>query len=212
MPNVPTLTALQAEAMNHDYWASCSDTHLADGAYYRRVRDLLPLLCDLYLSPQAQVLDVGCGSGEYTLLIASRCRHVRAFDLSPKLIEKARTHGAANIDFRCGDVATLTEHRDCSFDAAFVMGVFVTVHGERFERAAADLATLVRPGGVLITRDSVTPSEDVLRHVTEGYVAHYRSQAHFVGGLCAAGFELQRTVFLETFKGLTNSFYVFRRV
>ena len=206
-----TISAAQATALNHAYWASCGDTHLADGAYYRRVRDVLPLLCELYLSPRDHVLDVGCGNGEYTQHIAERCRQVRAFDLSPKLVEQARARGVANIDFRCGDVAALSEHRDVSFDAAFAMGVFVTIHGDRFPSAMAEVAALVRPGGLLITRDSVTPHEDVMRHVTDGYIAHYRSVQRFVGTIADAGFSLERSVFLEQFKDMTNSFYVFRR-
>lgn len=211
MPNTHTITASQVAAMNHAYWASCGDTHLADGSYYRRVRDILPLLCDVYLSAQDHVLDVGCGNGEYTQHIAARCRQVRAFDLSPKLVEQARAREAHNIDFRCGDIAALSVHRDLSFDAAFVMGVFVTIHGDRFASAVADIAALVRHGGVLITRDSVTPNEDVMRHVADGYVAHYRSGQHFVGTIEDAGFKLERTVFIEMFKDMTNSFYVFRR-
>jgi 2-polyprenyl-3-methyl-5-hydroxy-6-metoxy-1,4-benzoquinol methylase len=211
MTNPRSITALQATALNHAYWASCGDTHLADGAYYRRVRDILPLLCDLYLSPQDHALDIGCGNGEYTQHIAARCRQVRAFDLSPKLVEQARARAASNIDFRCADVAGLAEHRDVSFDAVFAMGVFVIIHGERFATAMADLAALVRPGGVLITRDSVTPSEDVMRQIGDGYIAHYRSAQRFVGTIGDAGFKLERTVFIEQFKEMTNSFYVFRR-
>jgi SAM-dependent methyltransferase len=206
------LNAAEAAAMNHAYWAGCADTHLADGAYYRRVRDVLPLLCDVYLSPSDHVLDVGCGNGEYTQYIASRCRQVRAFDLSPKLVEQARARGAANIDFRTGDVATLSEHADTIFDAVFVMGVFVTIHGDRFASAVSELAALVRAGGLLITRDSVTAQGDILRHVNDGYVAHYRSAQTFIGTIVDAGFELERTVFLEPFKEMTNSFFVFRRV
>jgi 2-polyprenyl-3-methyl-5-hydroxy-6-metoxy-1,4-benzoquinol methylase len=206
------MTAAEAAAMNHAYWASCNDTHLADGAYYRRVRDVLPLLCDVYLTPGDHVLDVGCGNGEYTQYIASRCRHVRAFDLSAQLVEQARARAVPNVEFRTGDVASLSEHRDTRFDAVFVMGVFVTIHGDRFASAVSELAALVRPRGVLVTRDSVTMQGEIMRHVSDGYVAHYRSADTFVDTISAAGFELERSVFLEPFKEMTNSFFVFRRL
>lgn len=137
---------------------------------------------------------------------------MRAFDLSAKLVEQARARGAANIDFRTGDIATLSEHRDTIFDAVFVMGVFVTIHGDRFAGAVSELAALVRPGGVLITRDSVTAGPDIVRQINEGYVAHYRSAQRFVGTILDAGFTLERTVFLEPFKEMTNHFFVFRRL
>jgi 2-polyprenyl-3-methyl-5-hydroxy-6-metoxy-1,4-benzoquinol methylase len=205
------VSAAQAAAMNHRYWASCNDTHVAAGPYYRRVTGMLPVLCERYLTPQDTVLDVGCGNGEYTQYIAACCDEVRAFDLSPALLDQARRRGTPNIDYRSGDLASLLDHRDTLFDAVFVMGVFVTIHGDRFEQAAADLAQLVRPGGLLITRDSVTAEEDIVRHVTDGYVAHYRSADHFIGGLSDAGFTLERSIFIDAFGDLTNSFYVFRK-
>jgi len=43
------------------------------------------------LNPEWTVLDVGCGTGRWSLYFASRVRHVVATDLSEAMIARART-------------------------------------------------------------------------------------------------------------------------
>jgi hypothetical protein len=40
-----------AAAANRQFWAPCSNTHVARPAYYQRVRCVLPLLCELHVRP-----------------------------------------------------------------------------------------------------------------------------------------------------------------
>ena len=52
-------------------------------------------------------LDVGCGRGILTALVAEHCSHVTGIDLSPAMIAAARTHSAGtpnvvNSDRRYG--------------------------------------------------------------------------------------------------------------
>jgi SAM-dependent methyltransferase len=42
------------------------------------------------LGPDSLVLDIGCGSGHNTLILADLVRQVEAFDISPRMIELAR--------------------------------------------------------------------------------------------------------------------------
>lgn len=53
------------------------------------------------------VLDVGCGTGIYSLALARRCKKVIGIDLSPKMLELARRRAAEeqlpNVEFICAD-------------------------------------------------------------------------------------------------------------
>ncbi len=55
-------------------------------------------------------VDMGCGRGRHSLLLAQEGYHVTGVDLSPKAIEKARKkaadHGVANLSFEIGDMRT----------------------------------------------------------------------------------------------------------
>lgn len=201
----------QAAASNHQFWATCRNTHVANPAYYQRVRSVLPLLCELHVRPQDRALDLGCGDGEYSALIAKHCAHVDGLDLSPALIDAAKALAIPNAEFDTRGVDALDELPDGLYDVAFVMGVFVTLHGSVFEDTVSEVARLLKPGGVLVTRDSVTPEHDVVRRVSGGYHAHYRGAGRFAEVFTERGLLMQRAVFLESFTGTDNYFFVFHR-
>jgi len=56
------------------------------------------------LAADSSVLDVGCGTGNYALMLAGSCKEVIGVDLSPKMLEiakrKASDKKVENIDFR----------------------------------------------------------------------------------------------------------------
>jgi 2-polyprenyl-3-methyl-5-hydroxy-6-metoxy-1,4-benzoquinol methylase len=59
-----------------------------------------------------QVLDVGCGTGENTILIAAQGTDVLGIDLSPLAIETARTKAAergSSARFAVGDALALRD-------------------------------------------------------------------------------------------------------
>ena len=93
----------------------------------------------------ARVLEVGCGWGEF----AARMRDelgatVVAVDLSPRMVELARERG---VDARVGDVQQLP-FDDASFDCA--VANWMLYHAPDIDRALAELARVLRPGGRLV--------------------------------------------------------------
>ncbi len=57
-------------------------------------------------SQSETALDIGCGTGEFSRLLAKRADKVIAIDLSPNMIEvaKQRSQQYTNIDFQVADV------------------------------------------------------------------------------------------------------------
>jgi ubiquinone/menaquinone biosynthesis C-methylase UbiE len=90
-----------------------------------------------------RVLEAGCGTG----LVLSRLSHVAreayGFDLSPKMVQKARARG---LSVTLGSVTEIP-FRDESFD--FVCSFKVLSHVPDIERALSELARVTRPGGML---------------------------------------------------------------
>jgi SAM-dependent methyltransferase len=97
------------------------------------------------------VLEVGCGTGDFSRLLAERCRTVIGIDLSPGMVEAARKRGAGFGNLRF-EVADVMRHPlppgpfDCVVSIA-------TLHHLRLRGALERLAGVVTPGGLLLALD-----------------------------------------------------------
>lgn len=105
-----------------------------------------------HLPPRCEnALEIGCGSGAFTELLASRARNVVALDLSPEMIRlaRARSAGRTNVEYRLGDVMRLplpAEGYDCIVSIA-------TLHHLPLEQALLKMKDALRPNGTLVIHD-----------------------------------------------------------
>jgi SAM-dependent methyltransferase len=148
---------------------------------------ILPSLLDLLGGITGQsVLDAGCGEGYLARVLASHGAHVTGIDISPRLIEQARTkdeHGA--IDYRAADLSQPLQAQAGSFDA--VASYLVLNDVPDYQGFARTIADALRPGGRAVLAFN-NPYYGVLsRHVTDyfdsGRASPYR-------GLWAAGIKV----------------------
>lgn len=101
--------------------------------------------------PAERVLDVGCGIGEFTRILAARSQEVIGLDLSPVMLEKAREHSQSypNISYHLRDVMEWRVEQnqyDCVVSIA-------AVHHLPLERYLSMMRDALRPGGMILILD-----------------------------------------------------------
>jgi ubiquinone/menaquinone biosynthesis C-methylase UbiE len=153
---------------------------------------------------RARVLDVGCGTGATTRLLARwpRVQEIVGVDPSPVFLAKARERAAehAHVRFEEGDVRALA-FDDGSFDVAIAHTCLSHVPGA--EQAFAELFRVVRPGGSLAVFDAdyatttaATGEFDPLQCCIDAAMAalvHDRWLARQLPAMAvSAGFEIER--------------------
>ena len=104
----------------------------------------------------ARLLDVGCGTGELTERFVRAGSDVQAIDISPRMVELTRGRG---IDAQIADVESIP-FGDREFDCVFAG--WVLYHAPALDRAIAECARVLRPGGRLVAS---TIAEDNLSEV-----------------------------------------------
>lgn len=113
--------------------------HAFVSAYGRDVLDLLDP------QPGQSILDLGCGTGHLTQLIADSGAKVLGIDASEEMIEQARTNHPT-IDFRVADGAQFRS--DTPFDAIFSNAALHWI--EDAEGCVACMAENLKEGGRLV--------------------------------------------------------------
>jgi ubiquinone/menaquinone biosynthesis C-methylase UbiE len=119
-------------------------------------RDVFPALVEESLAGMENVrrgLDVGCGPGQFTILVAERlpAAEIWGVDLAPTMIELARRHAAASsaarrLHFEVADVARLP-FPDDHFDAVVSSGSIK--HWPDQAGALREIHRVLAPGGRL---------------------------------------------------------------
>jgi SAM-dependent methyltransferase len=95
-----------------------------------------------------RVLEIACGNGLFARRLADRGADVVATDAAPAMIERARAHASAPIDYRCVDAADAAQLADLGRDAfdAVICNMALMDMAEIDPLAAALPALLRRPG------------------------------------------------------------------
>ena len=101
-------------------------------------------------------LEIGCGTGAFARQMAERCRRVVALDLSPEMINVARSRSTqfANLEFQLADAHTW-EFPVAHFD--FICSI-ATLHHTEQRLLFAKMRDALKPRGVLVVLDLVESS------------------------------------------------------
>jgi len=102
------------------------------------------------------ILEIGCGTGEFARGLAERSNHVLALDLSGEMIRIARERSVQfpNIDFELADVLERPLPAD-SFDC---IATIATLHHLPLREMFLKMKTALKPGGVMVVLDLFEPA------------------------------------------------------
>jgi SAM-dependent methyltransferase len=123
--------------------------------------ETLGVVVDLAPADQeARWVDLACGPGLVTRGLAPRVGSVQGFDLTPAMVDKARSEAAAggveNVSFEVGD-ATALDLPDDAFDGAITR--FSLHHIPAPVRVLEEMRRVVQPGGWVVVSDFVTDDD-----------------------------------------------------
>ena len=134
------------------FWDKIAESYakkpIADEAAYQQKLQVT----QQYFQPDMEVLEFGCGTGSTALIHSPFVKHIRAIDISSKMIEiaqgKADTQNIKNITFEQLTIDELTVP-DESFDV--VLGLSILHLLEDKEKTITKVTKMLKPGGIFVT-------------------------------------------------------------
>jgi ubiquinone/menaquinone biosynthesis C-methylase UbiE len=181
--------------MSHERLATTFDQWAADGrdaSMEREHGDVVgQVLAQLEIRPGEQILDLGCGNGWATRLLAKAAAGASAIgvDVSPGMIERAEALHSLTIRARY-EVAKFEALglADRKFDRVFSMEALY--YAVDLDRALAECFRVLKPGGradVVVDFYAESPHTAEWRDKT-GVPMHYLSTAQWCDAFARAGF------------------------
>jgi len=137
--------------IEHGKFLSCGDAELTWGwgspaGQFRARRRAVMLVDATGIKSGSMVLEVGCGTGMFTEMLAATDANILAVDISPQLLEKARNRTSWSNRVRFLEKS----FEDCDIDGPFdaVLGSSILHHLE-VEVSLRKIFNMLRPGGVV---------------------------------------------------------------
>jgi ubiquinone/menaquinone biosynthesis C-methylase UbiE len=128
------------------------------------------------IKPGDSVLDVGCGTGEVTLLAKTRAKEGKAYgiDPAPEMIavaQKKALQKRLEIDFRVGVIEALP-FPDASLDVVTSSLMMHHLPEDLKVRGLAEIYRVLKPGGRLLIADFMRPTGSFLNHLFIAFTRH----------------------------------------
>jgi ubiquinone/menaquinone biosynthesis C-methylase UbiE len=123
-----------------------SRSPIADEAAYQKKLEVTRQ----YFKPAMEVLELGCGTGSTAIKHAPFVKHIRAVDISSKMIEiaRAKATGIDNVTFEQATVEYLDVPRE-SVDTVLTLSLLHLLDNK--EAAIAKIHAMLKPGGIFVS-------------------------------------------------------------
>jgi SAM-dependent methyltransferase len=155
------------------------------------------------IAPGTRVLDVGCGVGRWSSLLAARGAVVTGMDLSPTMIAEAQRRAAANgVASRCRFLVQDLAQLDAGEKFDLVLGVTVLQHildPEALRAAVERMSDHLAPGGRMVLLEAAPTGPAIhcdttvfrarQRNVYLELFAHAGLELHAITGVDPAPFK-----------------------
>lgn len=149
------------------------------------------------------LMDIGCASGEWSLMVAPYCERVCGYEYSQKMVNtanrEAQKMGVKNVEFYQAEAATMD--LSARYDGGMILAMLMYIDDkDRIAGILHNVYSHLKPGAFLCTRDSLNDEGvDVLYLLNKrnGYTAFYWSKDLYYEQFKIAGFEMKKEVILE---------------
>jgi SAM-dependent methyltransferase len=141
-----------------------------------------------------RVLDLGCGNGDWTVMLAGRAEQLVAVDFTAGFVAHCQARlRAAGLDGR----ATVLQHDAGTYEPEGPLDLVVAGAVTQYlsdddivARLLPRIRAALAPGGVLYLRTTVATHAERYATATGSFQGIYRSRAWYRRALAGAGFEL----------------------
>jgi len=111
-------------------------------------------ILDRHISKEANVLEVGCGTGYYGVYLADKCSSYTGLDITPGNIallnEKIAKLGLTNVTGIVGDATNMSELASESYDVVLSFGPIYHLPPAERELVFAESKRLCKTGGIVM--------------------------------------------------------------
>ena len=184
-------------------WAENYDLHSKDNPAVQMNKHLV--LSMLKIKKKDKVLDLGCGTGQWILPIAKKCKKVVGLDASKEMLEIAQSKviGKKNVRLIKHDLRRKFPFSKGSFDKVF--SLLVVSHIKNLDKFASEAHRVLKKGGVFVYNDFAAEKKipfklkykDPLKEMKEQgrQVTLCRTLNEHVNALHKAGFKIEKVEF-----------------
>jgi len=139
-----SISYFDSEAENYDSWYETEPGKLVLGIESDVVFEML--------NPQKgeKIIDIGCGTGVFSISLAKKGCRVTGIDVSEKMLEKGRLNAEKfneDIDFTAAD-ASMLPFKDNTFDSAVSVTAFEFMND--INKSFSEILRVVKKGGRIV--------------------------------------------------------------
>ncbi|MBR4586763.1 MAG: methyltransferase domain-containing protein [Lachnospiraceae bacterium] len=157
----------------------------------------------LYQDRRPVLMDIGCASGEWTMMVAPKCSRIDGFEFSQNMVNTASVEaqklGAGNAHFYRTDAATM--HLDGKYDGAMILAVLMYFDDiDVIYQILKRIYDHLEPGAYLCTRDTLNNENKdliLMYNRSSGYSAFYWNKKLYYEQFEKVGFVMKKEMLLD---------------
>ena len=158
-----------------------------------------------------RALDIGCGAGRYSVMLADLYEEVVGADPAPRMIDIAkRDRSRPNVSYQIRDAFDMTPEKDGLFDLVFAFSC--VFHMAKPGVILPHLAALVIPGGELVIFDPKRPDDWGQENWQANYAFKLARMAYDVTGEAEKAINVIRAFLHESWLAICECSVPFSRV